>query len=405
MKSIRYRTARDKADLLGQVFTPSSIADLLIHSINAEKNAIDNILDLGAGEGALTASALKHYTSAKALLIEIDPALAESTSSRMKLERNNSRVICASVFDNDWAIPSDLNLILSNPPYISTPLTQPIKDIITASNLSIPAYGNWIRSDLAFLAKAWEISSLGCNFGFIVASPIAKDLKFQTLRADLIGKISGLCVTQLHEKTFRNAEVQAFLISGRRAVNRRRNVLLRKALANGLIVDELEITYSEAICSLDIDYHRALHRMGLTATESLKTLASLGVEVKRGSKSLKDFERLGMDAFHTTDFIGNSSEISLRSTPTHYHLAKQGDILIPRVGSRCLIKQARVKKGQGLFTDCIYRLTARPNHIDAVWNTLNSSFGADWRLANAMGSCAKHITVQTLMGMPILSKN
>ena len=122
----------------------------------------------------------------------------------------------------------------------------------------------------------------------------------------------------------------------------------------------------------------------------------------RGSRSCKDFERLGLRAFHTTDFDTSRPGVHLRGASRGYQTARSGHILIPRVGSRCLVGQTRVESGEGMFTESVYRLTVTSKDHRRVWRTLASSFGAEWRLANASGSCAKHLTVQTLATMPLV---
>jgi hypothetical protein len=178
--------------------------------------------------------------------------------------------------------------------------------------------------------------------------------------------------------------------------------LLRKALSDGTIIDEMAVTHNAAILNLDIDFHRALARLDLNIGDITETLGSIGASIARGSRSQKDFDSLGLSAFHTTDFHDTENGIILLGAHQGYKSAKPGDILIPRVGSRCLAKQARVVGGEGLFTDCIYRLTVNQRASSRVWKTLSSSFGTEWRLANAGGSCAKYITVPTLLSMPVI---
>ena len=400
MGNLRYRNARDVADWLGQVFTPQPIASLLAESIPANCLPIRRVLDLGAGKGALTAALLARHKHAKATLVEIDSSYV---SILRTLAPKRATVTHADVLDQGWACAQGPDVVVSNPPYGTIAITREAKDMLDLSGLRIPISGNWVRGDAAFVARAWRIAALGSGLGLIVASPIVRDRAYMPLRERLIGELRGLCVTQLHEGTFRNAEVRAFLITGQRAANRCRNVHLRKAMTNGNITDEMTVSYRAAVVSLDIDYHRSLEHLGLTATDRTETLGSVGTVIVRGSRSQRDYERLGLSAFHTTDFSEAADEVILSGASDGFHAAKPGDILIPRVGSRCLVKQTRVRDGSGLFTDCVYRLVVGLRARPRVWKTLSSSFGADWRLANAGGSCAKHLTIQTLLTMPLLA--
>ena len=401
MANLRYRHARDTADRLGQVFTPQPIAELLAESIPVDACEVRRVLDLGAGKGALAKAVLERNSFATATLVEIDRANIRALEAAFP---GRTTVILADVFKRAWKSPTHADLIVSNPPYGTIPSSPELEEILAMSGLAVPAGGGeWVRGDVAFVARAWGLAEHGTGMGLIVAAPMIRDPAYSVLRQRLVGELRGLCVTQLNECTFQNAQVRAFMIAGQRAAHRRRNVLLRKAKADGTIIDEIEVSYSAATTSLDIDYHRVLQRIDVCADTISDTLASIGASITRGSRSQREYERLGLSAFHTTDFPGATEEIVLQgSAHKTFHSARQGDILIPRVGSRCLVRQARVSGGTGLFTDCIYRISVDQRNRARVWNTLSSSFGAEWRSVNAGGSCAKHLPIKTLWNMPLL---
>lgn len=395
---LRYRYARDKADQLGQVFTPESVANLLINTIPVVPGSVGQIVDLGAGQGALTHAALKRFPKAKALLIEVDEFHADALISTMP---ESVSVINTDALDIGWESGINASILLSNPPYGMLPLTEAIINLLSKTKLNVPVNGNWIRGDAAFVARAWMCATRGTGVGLIIASPLVRDSAFRQLREVLVRSLQGLCITQLDTNVFSGAEVQAFLITGVRSHSRKRRVFLRKASIDGTIIDELEISSDEAVNRLDFDYYKAMATLGLPT--SLDTLASVGTSIVRGSRSHNEFQKLGLDAFHTTTFKEFSGELSLNQIHSNYKIAQSGDILIPRVGSRCLNNQARVVKGKGLFTDCVYRLRTESHVRDRVWKTISSSFGAEWRLANASGNCAKHLTISTILEMPIVN--
>lgn len=400
MANLRYRNARDTADQLGQVFTPYPIASLLAESIPPDCFPIRRILDLGAGKGALTEALLERHKCARATLIEID---SHYVKILQQLVPGRVTVTQADVLSHGWVCEEHPDIVVSNPPYGAIATTRELNELLHLSGLCVPISGGWVRGDAAFVARAWLVARQGSGVGFIVASPIVRSQAYLPLRQSLISELRELCVTKLPETTFRNTEVRAFLITGQRAANRRRNVLLRKAIADGSIIDEMPVNFSAAAGNLDIDYHRSLEHVGLRGNTGLDTLGSLGIIIGRGSRSQRDYKRLGLSAFHTSDFSESVDEIILSGASDRFHSAKPGDILIPRVGSRCLARQARVRDGAGLFTDCVYRLTVGPLARERVWKTLCSTFGAEWRTANAGGSCAKHLTIPTLLSMPVLA--
>lgn len=401
MATLRYRTARDTADQLGQVFTPPGIATLLANSIPVPSGGVRHVLDLGAGEGALTRAALAAHPRASALMVEMDRQVARTL--RGSLPSKRAVVSCADALESNWTTPSSASWILSNPPYGNSALTPPVRAMLGACGLSVPVSGGWVRGDAAFVARIWGLAQIGTGIGLIVSSPIVRDAAFAVTRQRLVEQMRGLCVTQLEETTFANTEVRAYLIAGMRAASRRRSVILRKADASGAVVAEMAVSYRDALISLDYDFHHTMRQLSMTSRNTVDTLGAIGVAIVRGSRSYRDFDRLGLRAFHTTDFDERKPSVRLKGASSQFQTARSGHILIPRVGSRCLTRQTRVEGGEGLFTECVYRLTVKPKHQPRVWKTLTSTFGAEWRMANAAGSCAKHLTVRTLSTMPLIA--
>jgi hypothetical protein len=318
----------------------------------------------------------------------------------------NNNVVLASALDSSWEAEwghATANTgIVSNPPYGMLALTEAQRLKIKSSVLAPPTHGKWVRGDAAFLARAWELANSGVALAFIVTAPIASGREYSHLREKLVKGLRNLTITQLDERTFPGAEVRAFLVNGVRGMNRPRKVLLRKADITGQIVDEISISHGDALKRLDIEFYRACERLGLANNSTLTTLGDVGTSIVRGSLSRNEFEKRGVGAFHTTDFARNGENVELSYAASSFHSASAGDILIPRVGSRCLTRHARVILGEGPFTDCVYRLRSSSIAQDRIWKTIASSFGCEWREAHASGNCARHLTQATLLSMPLL---
>lgn len=400
MADLRYRRARNLADSYGQVFTPPAVAELLVRSLPVPAGGVSSLLDLGAGQGALSDAAQRLHPAARATLLEVDPALVRDLSQK---RRRNRRIVQADLLHGRWQPSATPSWILSNPPFGHMAVTEELASEVTLSNLGFEPEGTWVRGDVAFLVKAWNMADRGTSLGFIVASPILCDPIYSGIRTTLAKEMGELIVTQLPEKVFDRAQVYAHMISGRKASARKRRIILRKASMEGQIIDELAIDQIAARASLDIDYHRAIERLGMDLSRMRETLASAGAHITRGSRSNADYKRLGLEAFHTTDLDVRGGDVHLTGGELNGHqIARAGDMLIARVGSRCIARQARVHDGAGPYTDSVYRLTVPTQYRQRVWQTLSSSFGTEWRLAHAAGSCAKHLTVQTLASMPLL---
>lgn len=399
--TLRFRKARNSADQQGQIFTPFPIASLLAASVPAD---CKTIVDVGAGTGILASAILQRCPAATTFLLERDPVYAAELATRF--------IDNAQVVSGDALAPGVLetitkrgprNVILSNPPYGMEKVATSFVDEPDFGTLRPSVSGGWIRRDAAFLCRIWNASSRGDVVGFIVASPIINGIEHQNLRKTLTQELSDLVVTELHPKTFANAEVQAYLITGHRSMRRARSVVLRQADSNGVVGRELVISNKEALHRLDFTYHSTVHELQLRPDQVLGGLSELGAVINRGSRSRNNYKELGYSAFHTTDFVLNSKHLTLAGAVDGYNSARPGDLLIPRVGSRCLIHEAQVIEGVGLITDCIYRIRAPSGVQQNIWRTLNSEFGREWRRLAAKGSCAKYITISALASMPILA--
>ena len=111
---------------------------------------------------------------------------------------------------------------------------------------------------------------------------------------------------------------------------------------------------------------------------------------------------MGVEHFHTSDFPKGTLEVDFADDHDHgFQVALGGDVLLPRVGTRCLDRQAVVNSGRRHYTEAVYRLRAPTAARERVIQWIDSDASAAWRRGAAKGSCAKHITVAALMDMPV----
>jgi predicted RNA methylase len=397
--TLRFRKARNAADRQGQVYTPVPIARLLASMLPHDTNII---IDVGAGQGALAFAALDRLTRARAILFENDPVLVRRLRA---LQRPRTSVVHANALAQGAiaiATPAvGRHAFLSNPPYGMLKLDKAFAE--EDHDLKPLADGvGWTRGDAAFVSSIWPVAPSGSCIGLIVSAAIVCSPAYADYRRRIVTGLANLHVVELHPKTFAGAEVRAFLIVGTRAVGRQRNVLLSRTNLEGEITHNLEVPHADAIQRIDYGYHAAISALKLRAHHFKGSLIALGGRVQRGSRSNGEFSRLGHNAFHTTNFAHASARLRLIGAQEGFLTAKSGDILIPRVGTRCLLHEARVASGSGLITDCVYRIRAPKAVRDFVWETIRSDFGREWRLLHADGSCAKYLTMSSVGAMPIL---
>lgn len=400
LADLRFRHAKRASELLGQVSTPDAIVERLLEDFSRSSRCV---VDLGAGDGRLARAALARAPQADAHLFEVDEA-------RVQLLRETAGPReCVWSFDvlrdpGLLAVPGMRvapDAVVSNPPYQEVNLVE--GDLARARAILpfLVDQSGWVRADVVFVAYAWAMCGLGAFLGLILPAPALTLPQYRPLRELFLSQLENLTVSQLPSRCFPGVEVDAFLVTGRRALPARRNPTLRLISRAGDVVAVRQVSYEMGLERLDFAAQEGAARLRLQ-TGPTDTLHSLGVEIIRGSMTRVAFERAGLPVFHTTDFAAAGAELHFTDTPSTHRVAAPGDILIPRVGTRCLMREARVASGSGVFSDCVYRLRGSPEVMHRVWATLASDFGRQWRATHAVGSCAKHLPLWVLRDLPVL---
>lgn len=123
--------------------------------------------------------------------------------------------------------------------------------------------------------------------------------------------------------------------------------------------------------------------------------------INRGKNSKKELHESNIDFIHTSDLSfgfrkGRFKTVSKLSS--QYRYAIKGDILIPRVGKRCLNKVLLVEKGNIPVSDCIYIIRIEnKDQRNRLLKSLTSKKGRDWIEAHSHGVCAKVISKRDLL--------
>lgn len=366
---------------LGQVFTPSSIGELLASEIIQIENEFVNVLDMGAGIGVLTKSLLAKNIGKNYDLIEIDQDLSDILMNDNELK--HSQIYNLDICDFSF---KKYDLIISNPPFLKLKFEE------------IKEYG-----DIYFLELMWENLQWEGTFSFIVTNKVISNSKYKKMREKILKEVSYISVIELDIFVYYKTEVQSFIITGRKSKEINELVVLKKANIYGDIVDLIEINKECAVVRMDISYYKALESLQMKVNNDLPLLGDLTSSITRGSESNNYFRSKGIMAFHTTDFIKNNEKISFNQNikDRKYKILDKGNIIIPRVGSRCLEYSAIVENGEKYFTDCIYRLEVDKNYQKIIFDSISSPTGKLWRQIASTGSCAKHLTIQSLQNMPL----
>lgn len=382
---------------LSQYFTPTDIANVLASQL---QNAPNELLELGAGRGSLISAVLDRYPNSRATMVELDSMLL---SDLKKFGKQHS-VHHANVLTGLDEVPllKSYSAVVGNPPFSELAVAENQQGLLR-SQFPQSVRGGLIRQDLVFLYESWKRVKPGGELVMLLAAPILNDPAFKSVRQWILSDAKSVKVIELPENSFVGAEVGTYLL----AIKHRGRGACAKAVqidrfnGDGKFQGENEVSIKDAIERMDYRFYTLKALAGLQWNSS-EVLSSLSPQIVRGSRSHAQFVREETPHVHTTDFLYATERMRLACyTPADIHNAEAGDILLPRVGSRCLIREALVLSGSLPISDTVFRIRVRKKDRHRLLYSLSNESGRLWRDAHARGSCARHITIRDLMSLPI----
>jgi hypothetical protein len=400
---MRYRLTPTSQQKLAQIMTPPHLAARLMECLTG---SADDWLELGSGRGAIANACLDIRNPNQYFGLEVDAELMQQSPQKIR----------TNFMHCDVLIPGNVTASLGNrlfsrvagnPPYGMQAVGAECLRRIAELCPGIPQINDWIQLDLYFVLESLARLSRPGEAAFIVGASLAEDSTLLAFRRALIASASEVECFELPSKIFDgDVEVQSYLLIARFGSTRLKHVRLGRMVGEELKVEaERWVSPIDAIERLDLSFHEfsAMNNALITGHDCRK-LGEYGVTVVRGSRTRTQFDDLGIEFFHTSDFPQNKTEVRFSKDYDYgFQVATAGDILLPRVGTRCLDRQALVTKGRRHYTEAVFRLRVPKDAHAKVVNWILSEKGSEWRQAAAKGACAKHLTVPTLLNMPIPS--
>ncbi|WP_176767935.1 HsdM family class I SAM-dependent methyltransferase [Nitrosomonas ureae] len=390
---------KNKKKQMGQFFTPPLIADRLVQCLNQQ---IKTVLDLGCGQGQLGLSVLKFYPQANYIGIEKDQEYFQSC----KLAMPEQNIVHIDVIDNE-ALSSINNLmpvdtVIGNPPFINIPACSALINEIRKSIPGLVLFRNRLRSEILFIARSLERLRIGGQASFILPMSFFTSEQYQYFRKHIISNFSAVSLFELPSHVFTGADVSTCILSFNYKYIRDEKITLGCIKESGIISDSIRIDAKHALDRMDYSYHKLLAESGILRLDRLTSISAVGGIISRGNRSRAELSNDKIKYFHTTSFPKDQTFINLDNEIMECaKYAEEGDILLARVGSRCLDKQVIVASGRRAITDCIYKIRVPNENIEQVIRALSSKYGKVWRQMNAKGSCARYITKESLLSMPL----
>ena len=369
-----------------QFYTSESVSEHLVSCMQSD--APVNVLDIGCGESSLLLAAGRRWRSANLIGFDIDPENTWSASKELHLNVGDGLDPDLSRKIIDLFGPVDI--AVSNPPYISIDFDSKAKKILAEAGLDrvVSKSAKRIPAELVFLAQNLLVMRNGGELGLILPAGLVSGEKWKPFREYIISEYSVESCMQLPNNAFKKTEASTYALHIKKENNNGKSVKLHQLGAE----ETLLIGKSNAIERMDYSYH-----LNKNKYPSYKTFRKLTVdEIYRGNMTDADLSSLGSKYLHTSDL-----DEDYKVLRTRYHdiedgvrYAQKGDIIVARVGSRCVGKFGYLEYGRVPISECLFVL--RSSNSSDIWDLIRSNDIGKMFKDSSLGVGAKYITLKML---------
>lgn len=398
------------SDILGRYYTNSYVGTILVSSMGTISP--ESVLDLGAGDGALTAAAAKIWQDATYYTVDIDENARSASLPKLlgSSFRHHVGDALSSAIEKELGLNLGCaDLAICNPPYIRHRWRKGFASILEDAGLShvlpkladMPAEILFIAQNLRFLRKHGRL-------GLIVPDGVIAGERFAGLRNALATEHCIERVIELPRGIFRKTEAKAHILVMSKSGEGPDEILVQRLDESGVLSHELKIRREQATGRLD--YSFLAGGMGNKRTKQTR-IGDVTISLSRGSFSSSQRTKCDFPVLHTTDLSPAVDVVSRKfcissalTKQGQFNLAKPGDILVGRVGRNFEEKVCIVKSGTVAVSDCIFILRVAPEHRDSVFAYLKSSPGREALSFSSHGVGAKFLTIDALRNILFKSK-
>lgn len=372
----------------------------------------ESVLDLGAGDGALTTAAAKIWQDATYYTVDIDEN-ARSASLPKLLGcsfRHHVGDALSSAIENELGLNlGSADLAICNPPYIRHRWRKDFASILEDAGLShvlpkladMPAEILFIAQNLRFLRKHGRL-------GLIVPDGVIAGERFARLRNALATEHCIERVIELPRGIFRKTEAKAHILVMSKSGVGPDEILVQRLDESGVLSPELKIQREQATGRLDYSFLKG----GISTKGTKQTrIGDVTISLSRGSFSSSQRTKCDFPVLHTTDLSPAVDVVSRKfcipsasAKQGQFNIAKPGDILVGRVGRNFAEKVCIVKSGTVAVSDCIFILRVAPEYRDSVFAHLKSDPGREALSFSSHGVGAKFLTIDALQNILFKSK-
>lgn len=381
-----------KREFFSQFYTKKEISDYISGLIIERKN-INNVIDLGVGEGALLRSIKAKCKATKSVGVDIDKANIDHLSDSGAVDY---------LYCLDSTIKTNIeeliyrhgtfDVVVGNPPYNRVDITDEISQSFKNLKLFETNELTKIGADIIFLIHGLLLLNDNGTLFYILPDGFTNNNIYSELRKYLFDNYKVERIVEIPEKSFIATEAKTHLL------------IISKGGHSGLIeianlVNDKVITIGETQFIQRCDYSF----LDKPSPINKFRLKDLDVNVFRGSKTKRYLSSLNVSYLHTSNISNKDKLIGENNNVCKgLVLTEEGDIAIARVGSRVVGKFCLVTSAGLAVSDCIIIIRTNDNASrNRIINSLNTDANKVWINSIKKGVGAKHITIKDIMEMPV----
>ena len=370
---------------LNQYYTDQVYSDHLVKELSSPFPL--SVADLGFGEGSLLRAARKRWNHLKLIGVDIDLLNVEKANKNKLIDAIHYDGFNPDLPDTIVEKYGNIDLLVSNPPFFFKSIDKNIKTILKKSDLwdCISSGSKKVPAELVFLAQNIRLLNNQSELGIILPAGLVSGEKWVSLREYLFGEFNISKVIQLPTNSFKRTDAQTFIF----IMNKKNPVSTDIELSHVLYDKTISISRADAVCRADFSFYNK------TEIDSEKHYISRHrYSIYRGNTTHKELLASAKYFIHTNQLPKEPTSLSLPNyTFGQSNLAITGDILIARVGRRCIGRVALVEKGTLPISDCV--IVVRPvddNARQKIWGKLKSESSKQILDSMSLGVGAKYLT-------------
>ncbi len=364
---------------------------MLISSLPSDE--AKKIIDLSAGEGSLLSTATVKYKGAKLYGIDID----DENCRKLDLLKNTTSMCLdathSASFDKIKAHNNTYDIVIGNPPFYRAEHTDFSRELFNEWSLNNKT--KYYRAEILFLILSLKLLDREGSCGIVIPDTLISTDKYKPLREKIATLFKFINIIELDNKTFLGTEARTHILTVSNKKSITSSIITKSSKENKSII----LNKKEFIERADHQYNSFKYN------HSEETIEKFGIKVLRGNLSKTKSTKLHDSVIHSSSFYHDYSQFENDNDSVKNGSAIQavkGDVVVPRVGTRCLGKVGIIRNGSFIITDCVFVIKASEHECgEMIVKALKSKFGVDWIKSISKGIGAQYITLNDIKKLPL----